>query len=75
MVSKEIAPALHVCAIYQQSCNTVQVPLDLQPAKVTAVFKKGDKSNPTNYPSGTPSQAHDMETTSYRPQCDIMTSN
>ena len=53
MVSKEIAPALHVCAIYQQSYNTGQVPLDLQQAKVTAVFKKGDKSNPANYPSGT----------------------
>ena len=75
MVSKEIAPALHVCAIYQQSYNTGQVPLDLQQAKVTAVFKKGDKSNPANYPSGTPGQAHDMETTSYRPKCYIMTSN
>ena len=47
MVSKEIAPVL--CAIYQQSYNTGQVPLDWQQANVTAVFKKGDKTNPANY--------------------------
>ena len=47
IVSKEIAPVL--CAIYQQSYNTGQVPLDWQQANVTAVFKKGDKTNPANY--------------------------
>ena len=46
-VSKEIAPVL--CAIYQQSYNTGHVPLDWQQANVTAVFKKGDKTNPANY--------------------------
>ena len=47
MVSKEIAHIL--CAIYQQSYSTGQVPLDWQQANVTAVFKKGDKTNPANY--------------------------
>ena len=47
MVSMEIAPVL--CMIYQQSYNTGQVPLDWQQANVTAVYKKGDKTNPANY--------------------------
>ncbi|MCG7875845.1 MAG: reverse transcriptase family protein, partial [Candidatus Thiodiazotropha endolucinida] len=47
LASKEIAPILGV--IFQQSYNTGQVPLDWQQANVTAVFKKGDKTNPANY--------------------------
>ena len=52
MVSKEIASVL--CAIYQQSYNTGQVPLDWQQANVTAVFKKEIKptqQNTDQYPS------------------------
>ena len=47
LASMEIAPIL--CIIFQQSYNTGQVPLDWQQANVTAVFKKGDKTNPANY--------------------------
>lgn len=47
MVSSQIAPILSI--IFQQSYNTGQVPLDWQNANVTAVFKKGDKTNPANY--------------------------
>ena len=47
LASKELAPVLSL--IYQQSYDTNQVPLDWQQANVTAVFKKGDKSNPANY--------------------------
>ncbi|MEW8547660.1 MAG: reverse transcriptase family protein [Candidatus Thiodiazotropha sp.] len=47
LASREIAPVLSV--IFQQSYNTGQVPLDWQQANVTAVFKKGDKTNPANY--------------------------
>ena len=49
LASKELAPVLSL--IYQQSYDTVQVPLDWQQANVTAVFKKGDKTNPANYRS------------------------
>jgi hypothetical protein len=44
---KEIAPVL--AFIFQQSYDTSQVPSDWQLANVTAVFKKGDKTNPANY--------------------------
>ena len=37
------------CIIFQQSYNSGQVPLDWQQANVTAVFKKGGKTNPANY--------------------------
>ena len=47
MVSEEIAPVL--CVIYQQSYDTGQVPSDWRQANITAVFKKGDKTNPANY--------------------------
>ena len=47
LASMEIAPVLSL--IYQQSYDTGQVPLDWQQANVTAVFKKGDKTNPANY--------------------------
>ena len=47
MVAKEIAPVL--AFIFQQSYDTSQVPSDWQLATVTAVFKKGDKTNPANY--------------------------
>ncbi|MCG8078585.1 MAG: reverse transcriptase family protein, partial [Candidatus Thiodiazotropha taylori] len=47
MIASEIAPIL--CAIYQQSYNTGQVPYDWRQANITAVFKKGDKTNPANY--------------------------
>jgi hypothetical protein len=47
MVAKEIAPVL--AFIFQQSYDTSQVPSDWQLANVTAVFKKGDKTNPANY--------------------------
>ena len=47
LASKELAPVLSL--IYQQSYDTGQVPLDWQQANVTAVFKKGDKTNPANY--------------------------
>jgi hypothetical protein len=47
MVAKEIAPVL--AFIFQQSYDTGQVPSDWQLANVTAVFKKGDKTNPANY--------------------------
>ena len=43
----DIAPVL--CIIFQQSYNTGEVPLDWQQANVTAVFKKGNKTNPANY--------------------------
>jgi hypothetical protein len=35
--------------IFQQSYDTSQVPSDWQFANVTAVFKKGEKTNPANY--------------------------
>ena len=47
MVSSEIAPTL--CAVYQQSYDTGQVPTDWRQANITAVVKKGDKTNPANY--------------------------
>jgi hypothetical protein len=40
----EIAPVL--AFIFQQSYDTSQVPSDWQFANVTAVFKKGEKTNP-----------------------------
>ena len=46
-VAKEIAPVL--AFIFQQSYDTSQVPSDWQFANVTAVFKKGEKTNPANY--------------------------
>jgi hypothetical protein len=45
-VAKEIAPVL--VFIFQQSYDTSQVPSDWQFANVTAVFKKGEKTNPAN---------------------------
>ena len=47
LASKELAPLLSL--IYQQSYDTGQVPSDWQKANITAVFKKGDKTNPANY--------------------------
>ena len=47
LASQKIAPIL--CAIYQQSFNTSQVPQDWQQTNVTAVFFKKDKTNPANY--------------------------
>ena len=38
-----------MCAIYQQSYDTGQVPTNWRQANITAVFKKGDKTNPANY--------------------------
>ena len=49
LAAEEIAPIL--CIIFQQLYNTGEVPLDWQKANVTAVFKKGDKTNPANYRS------------------------
>ena len=47
MVAAEVAPILSV--IFQQSYDTGQVPTDWLQANVTAVFKKGDKTVPSNY--------------------------
>ena len=47
LASIKIVPIL--CIIFQQSYNTGQAPLDWQQAIVTAVFKKGDKTNPANF--------------------------
>ena len=49
LASKELHVAPVLSLIYQQSYDTGQVPLDWQQANVTAVFKKGDKTNPANY--------------------------
>jgi hypothetical protein len=46
-VAKEISPVL--AFIFQQSYDTSQVTSDWQFANVTAVFKKGEKTNPANY--------------------------
>lgn len=45
--AKDLAPVL--CFIFQQSLNTGQVPSDWRLANITPIFKKGDKSTPSNY--------------------------
>ena len=47
LVASEIAHVLRV--IFQQSYNTGTVPTDWTQANITAVFKKGDKTKPSNY--------------------------
>ena len=47
LASKELAQVLSL--IYQQSYDTGQVPSDWQKENITAVFRKGDKTNPANY--------------------------
>jgi hypothetical protein len=49
LVASKIAPVLSV--IFQQSYDTGTVPTDWTQANITAVFKKGDKTKPSNYRS------------------------
>ena len=42
-----LAPVLQI--IFQQSLDTGDVPEDWRQANVTAVFKKGERSQPSNY--------------------------
>ena len=46
--SHELAPLL--AALFNQSVQTGQLPDDWTTANVTPVFKKGSKSDPSNYP-------------------------
>ena len=46
-IASEIPPVLSV--IFQQSYDTGTVPTDWTQANITAVFKKGDKTKPSNY--------------------------
>ena len=45
--AKEIAGVLSV--IFQRSCEDGTVPSDWLPARISAIYKKGDKANPSNY--------------------------
>jgi hypothetical protein len=45
--AEEIAPYLRI--IYEQSFVTGEVPQDWTTANVTAIYKKGDRSTPSNY--------------------------
>ena len=47
LVASEIAHVLSV--IFQQSYDTGTVPTDWTHANITAVFKKGDKTKPSDY--------------------------
>jgi hypothetical protein len=46
-LSEEFAPV--ICTIFQQSLDTGTLPEDWLSANITAIFKKGDKSKPSNY--------------------------
>ena len=46
-ISEEIAPILTI--LFTQSFNSGDLPNDWLTANITPVFKKGDKSNPSNY--------------------------
>ena len=46
-VAVELAPALTI--LYQQSIDTGEVPVQWRQAIVTAIYKKGAKSDPSNY--------------------------
>ena len=46
-VAAELAPALTI--LYQQSIDTGEVPVQWRQAIVTAIYKKGAKSDPSNY--------------------------
>ena len=47
MIAKESAPIIQV--IFQQPYNNHEVPEDWKNANITAVYKKGDKTSPSNY--------------------------
>ena len=46
-VSKEISGVLSM--IFQQSYNAGRIPDDWSAARISAIYKKGDKSTPANY--------------------------